>query len=267
MVIAHHGGAPEQAEVGLAFKIRGNRAVVDQQHPGTGPGGGPGGGPAAGAGAHDGHVGVGMAVLIALGIGCLGHPAEAGGLADEGLDQVPGALADKGLVIKPGRHEGFEQADHGAGVEAQRGPAVLALGHQTGLEFDPRGLRVGLGQLPAAQAHQGVGLLGPGRHDAARPVVLETAPDQPHTGAEQRRGQSIAGKTRVGPAVETETQRLAAVDGAKFGMAPGAAHEAASASRSRIRLLAVSRPTTIQRRQPWAWYQRSRCAPLGLSRR
>src|SRR5690606_6421529 len=74
--------------------------------------------------------------------------------------------------------------------------------------------RVGLGKRAAAQLHQRVGLLGAGRENAARAMVLEAASDQMQPVREQRRGERVAGIAVVARAVVGEGQRAPPVDAA-----------------------------------------------------
>src|SRR5687768_14340754 len=84
-----------------------------------------------------------------------------------------------------------------------------------------------LARRVAAHGHERVWLLGTGGDDAARPVVLERAPDEVHAVGEQRRGQRVAGEALTGRAVEAEPERTSPVDASAF-LRPERAHGALS---------------------------------------
>ena len=91
--------------------------------------------------------------------------------------------------------KGAKQIVERADIEAEAGPAVLAVGLEALVELDLRGAQVrGVARGIAPHRHQRVRLLGAGGQDAARPVVLERAPDEVHAVGEQRRGERVAGQ-------------------------------------------------------------------------
>ena len=113
----------------------------------------------------------------------------------------------------------------------------VALGARRGVDrprrqrdalFEERrgGARVRLATAVAREIEEGVGLLDPMSADAARPVGLEAAADDGDAGAEQRRGERVAGVAAIGAAVEGEGDRAGAVDRAAARQA--AAHRALS---------------------------------------
>ena len=139
--------------------------------------------------------------------------AEAGHGADRRLENLP-ARPEEGLVIEAGGHEAREDVEEreevafGArhGVDRPRGERDAL--------FEKRrsGARVRLAPAVARQVEEGVGLLDPMPADAARPMGLEAAADHGDAGAEQRRGERIAGVAAEDAAVESEGDRPGAVD-------------------------------------------------------
>ena len=88
-------------------------------------------------------------------------------------------------------------------------------------------------------------------------MVFETASDQPHAVGEQRGGQRVAGVALVRAAVESEIERLAAVDAAAERQPVSLfAHKSAGGSpilyAALISCVTLSRATLNQRRQPYA---------------
>ena len=157
---------------------------------------------------------MGVALVVAIWVGVERRFAEAGGATDHMLVN-PGPERGRpfeGLVVEAGREQGAQQAVQGHQVERERGPAVLACRDQPVLQLGHGRPAVGLGARPFAEPHERVRLLRTGREDAARAMVLEAAPDQPHAAREQRRGERIARVPLMVAAIEAEAERLAAVD-------------------------------------------------------
>ena len=89
---------------------------------------------------------------------------------------------------------------------------MLARRKQPGIERDLGRAPVRLGVGAGFELHQRRRLLGAGRDDAPRPMVLEAAPDETHAVCQQGRSQRIAGMALVFTAVEPESEQPAAVD-------------------------------------------------------
>ena len=176
-------------------------------------------------GADHQHVAVRVHVLVAIGIGLARRPPQPRRAADHALvDASPPALwPHEGLVVKACREKRAEQVVQRPEVEAHRWPAVLTRGAEALVQLDRRGPGVRLGEPAAPQLHERVGLLGAGREDAARAMVLEAAPDQMHAVREQRRGERVAGIAFVADAVVSEAQRAPPVDAAAARPADAAA--------------------------------------------
>ena len=168
--------------------------------------------------------------VVTVRIGRRRRLPESGGLADKMLIRHPQALRPhKGLVVKPGRGEPGGQTHRAHQVKVNAGPAADAVRHQSFVQFDLGGAQVGHRRGALAQLHNGIGFFGAVGDDAAGPAVFETAPDDTHAVGEQRRGQGIAPKALVGPAVKTETDGPGAIDAAPGGQSV-VRHQGAPAS-------------------------------------
>jgi hypothetical protein len=86
------------------------------------------------------------------------------------------------------------------------------VGGKAVIEFLRRGARIGLAPSAVAHFHQRARLLRASRHDAARAVVLERAGNQLDAVGHEGRGQRVAGIAGHRLAVESEAERLLAVD-------------------------------------------------------
>ncbi len=93
-----------------------------------------------------------MAPVIGVGIVFAGQGAQTRGAADQGLvEPLPkGRGPHESLVVEPGDQQRREQLVHRHQVEAEAGPAVLAVRRQALMEFYGGGPSVGLG--PGAPA-------------------------------------------------------------------------------------------------------------------
>jgi hypothetical protein len=184
------------------------------------------------AGADDEQVAMVMNDVVAVRIGRTRGIAHAGGAADEFLEEHPlaGAAAepDEGLVVEPRRQEPAEQIVHPANVEADIRPGVLAPRRQTLAQLDLGRLGVRLAPGAGADRDQGATFLRARRHDAARAVILEAAPQDALAVGHQGRGQGVARQSLHGAAIPGESQRPGAVDDAALAE-PVAAHSRASA--------------------------------------
>ena len=210
-------------------------SFIGQEHAGAALAGGARGREPGGAGADHEHVAMQMAVLVSVGIRRARGPTQPGRAADQTLvDRLPkGGRPHEGLVIEAGRQNRRQQRVERHDIKTQAGPAILARGDQAVVELDLGGERVRLQTRASAELDQGVGLVGAGGDDAARPVVLEAATQQAHAVREQRRGERVAGMALQGAAVEAKGQRLRAVDQAALPQAHGlSAHSAGGSRRS-----------------------------------
>ena len=143
-----------------------------------------------------------------------GGAAEPGGAADQRLVELlpQRRRPHEGLVVEAGLDERREPGIDGREVEGERGPAVLAPRLEAVIELDPGRARVRLAPRAGAKLDERVRLLGTGREHAARAVILEGAPDEPHAVGKKRRGKRIAGKAGHDAAVEGKAQRPRAID-------------------------------------------------------
>ena len=158
-------GEQRAAELGL---------IVEQDHARAGARGGERGGEARRSAADHRDVAMGVFERVVIGIGRVGRDAEAGRPADRRLIEArPGALRlHEGLVVEAGRHEIGEQADERKRVPFARRPGVLARRLQPLVELDLRRAQVRRdAALAGVERDDRVGLLGPERKNAARPVV------------------------------------------------------------------------------------------------
>lgn len=89
---------------------------------------------------------------------------------------------------------------------------VLAGRRQPREKLGRGGALVRLRPAAGAELDQRVRLFGARRHDAARTVILEAAPDQHLVVGEKRRGQRVAREAAHPLAVEGEVDGAAAVD-------------------------------------------------------
>ena len=158
------------------------------------------------------HVAMRVARRIVVRIGLVRRDAEAGRRADVRLvEALPGRLRPhEGLVVEAGRKQRRGDVVDRADVEGERRPAVLRLGGQPVIELLHRGADIRrLARRVALDRDQRVRLLGAGRQDAARPVILERAADEMHAIGEQRRGQRVARHAGIRLAVEGEARGCA----------------------------------------------------------
>ena len=179
--------------------------------------------------AHHDDLGMGIGLFVAVGVGMLGRPPEAGGAADHRLEQpLPRRpRVDEGLVVEPGREEPPQPVVDRADVAVKARPGVLPDRHHPRLERGGGGALVRLEPRAGAEAEERVRLFRARGERAARAVILEAAPHDQLAAAEQRRGERVAGKARAVAALEAERTRRAAVDQAaalrqaEGGMAAG----------------------------------------------
>ncbi len=219
------GEAPREPGVGrLAVDARhaaveqraaGLRPLVGEDHARAARGGRERRGEARGPGADDEHVAVRKALGVAVRVRLRRRAPEARRAADQRLvERRPGrARPHEGLVVEARRKERRQEVACAPDVEAKARPAVLGMRLEPVVELDlrrARGRRLARGV--AAHRHQRVRFLGACRDDAARPVVLERAPDEVHAVRKQRGGERVTGEALVVRAVEAEAERARAVD-------------------------------------------------------
>ena len=164
--------------------------------------------------ADDQEIAVGMAGLVALGVGVFGGAAQAAHAANElFVDAVPPrARPHERLVVEAGRKELGEQSRKGADVDAKARPAVLAFRDEP---FEELGLGRPHVRFPPgafAQRDQGVRLLDARAQDSSRAVVLEAPGDQMHPVREQGRRERIARVSGVAHPVEPKAQHAVALN-------------------------------------------------------
>ena len=236
VVVARHGGPVEPHHVGQGVELlrhvrrplqgrtpadrrstvekhsAGYRPVVGDRHPGAAARRGQRRLKPGRTRARDQHVAVVEALLVRAPVRPAGSGAESGHAAHEPPVEVPAAgRSHERLVVEPGREQPREPVGDRARVEADARPAVDAARAQTLPEREGRRPGVGL-VVFAVELHDGVGLLGPGRDDPARAVVLEAAADQAHPVGRQGGGEGVAGMALVLPAVEPEAEPAGTVD-------------------------------------------------------
>ena len=121
------------------------------------------------------------------------------------IDLLPeGPGPHEGLVVETRSEEGRGKIVHRKQIELQRWPPVLAVRLQPVEDLLHGGAQVRLLPRAAAHGHQRVGLLAARRQDAARAVILEGPPHQPHAVGQQGRGQRVALEPLVPRPVEGE---------------------------------------------------------------
>ena len=209
-------------------------------------------------GTHDQQIAVQILAMVVLRITFAWGLAQAREPAHCPLVPVP-ARPHHRLVVERGREQRLEKAEHSEEIETHRGPGVLAAGTQPRIERLQRGAHVGFGPRPFLQLHECVGLFLARRHQAARTVQLEAAPQNTHTVREQRRGERIARIAAIGLAVEEKTDGRGGVDTRAWQTVSGFAHARASGNAgtgsvmpytARMRCETVSRATLNHWRQP-----------------
>ena len=163
-----------------------------------------------------------MAHLIAVGIALVHGAAQPGGAANERLVPHPRTTqrAHEGLVVEPRAEERREQPKGGAQVEIDRGPAVLAAGRESVNEVDDRAGNVRRRAAAAPEREQPVWFLDARREEAARPVVLEAAPDERDAVGQQRRSQRVAREPAIIAPFDREAQLAVAIDAPARGQSP-----------------------------------------------
>ncbi len=191
--------------------------LLDQQHLRPRLARGAGGGQSGDAPADHQDVAMGVSVLVDVRIALGRRLAEARRAADHRfVDVFPGCAGkQERLVVEPGREKRRQRGHlrvHGPDVEIEAGPVVLRARGQVVVEFGRGGALVRLEARARADTHQRIRLLRPARHDAARAVVFEAAPDQHLVIGQKGGGQGVALIARQRLVVEGERDRLGAVD-------------------------------------------------------
>ncbi len=122
------------------------------------------------------------------------------------------------------------------------------------MELDGGRLRVRLPPRARPELDEGVRLFRAGGQDAARPVILERAADEPDAVRQKGGGERVARVTLQAAPVELEPDRAGAVDEAARGKAMALRHQAVSIAKTTeaMACVRVLRVTWSQRRQPAA---------------
>ena len=201
--------------------------LIGENHPRTAACSRQRGGQARRASADHQYVAVLVHVVVAVRVHGGRRAAKTGGLADVFLVGQPEVLrVHKGFVVEPRRHHlaaDLAENAHQVGVDAR--PAVGAAGDQAGIQRLLGGAHVGdLRRFGAADLQHRVRLFRARRNNAARPRVLEAAPDDIHAIGQQGSGQGVTGKALIALPVEAECQRLAAINAAAAGKTIDLAH-------------------------------------------
>src|SRR5580704_10503774 len=147
--------------------------LVAQNDTRAGRGGRQCGGETGGAGADHEHIAEGVRLLIDVGIGLVARAAEAGRTAYRGLVELlpERRRPHEGLVVEAGDEDRREERAHGADVERERWPAILAARLKTVEELGGGGPRIRLAPRATAQLHECVGFFGPRGENAAWAVI------------------------------------------------------------------------------------------------
>src|SRR5215472_195846 len=209
-----------------------------------------------------------------IGIGMNRRGSQTRHAADRGLEQPP-ARPLEGLVIEPCRQERGESTVQRADIEADARPAIDAPGAESLNQWNERRAHIRRAARACAGIDDGVRLLHSATEDSARTVELEAAAEESHVVREQRRGQRVAMEPAVSTSVEGEAERARTIDPGAGGcfetMAhatpPNAGGGSSMAYTANTSCVTVWRAMLNQQPQPKAWRQRSRCTPLGLSRK
>ncbi len=180
-----------------------------------------------------------IALVVLVLVGLARQRPEPGRTPDERLVHLlpehPGP--HEGLVVEARPQEWRGQIVDAQQVEVEAGPAVLAGGLQPAVKLLYRRAHIRLRARAMTDRHQRIGLLRPGRPDAARPVVLERTPHQPDLVRQQGRGQRVAGQALQPLPVESEGYRSAAVDEPPSGNPHAPAPFTSPARRTRVDLV------------------------------
>ncbi len=163
----------------------------------------------------DQHVAVRVSMRIAIGVWQWRRAAESRRRADQRLVETrpAGARPHESLVVEAGRKQRRQEIVEAAHVEVEARPAVLGFRAEAVVQLDLGGAEIRRrARGIAAHGDECARLLGAGRQDAARPVVLERPPDQVDAVGEQRGSERVALQALECPAVEGELQRVRAVD-------------------------------------------------------
>ena len=200
--------------------------AVGEDHPGAAATGGQRRGEPGRSAADHEHVAVGVALVVARGIGQRRRPAEPGHVAQHRFPQrrPQRARVDEGLVVEAGRDERAEPAGKRAEIEGKARPGMLARRAEPVIELDLGGAAVGFAGGAGFELDERRGFLRPGRENPAPAVILEAARHQPDAVGEQRRCQRIARMALIDAPVKPEVEKPAAVDRAADGQAEGLGH-------------------------------------------
>src|SRR4029077_2294946 len=185
----------------------------------------------------------------------------------------------EGLVVEASRQQWRERPRQGAEVKAQARPAVHALRAEPLLERQERGAHIRRAPRTAADIDERARFLQSERPEAAGRVELEAAADESHTVGQQGGSEGVAPEAAHAAPVESERNAARAIDPrARRGRQTRTAHEAAYAAPERggasvmpytasTSCVTVWRAMLNQAPHPKECRQRSKCTPLGLSRK
>ena len=114
----------------------------------------------------------------AIGISLRWGVAQTGCTADKVFVDHPAlGRAEEGFVVKTSRQESRDEAEDGTNVERKARPTVLTFRDKPVINKDISRTGVGFGASTFADSDKRVGFLDARRHDPARAVIFETAPD------------------------------------------------------------------------------------------
>ena len=158
----------------------------------------------------------GFLIVVRIGRGAC-SPQSSGAADDRLVELLPERGGPhEGLVVEPRREQRRDQIVDRQQIMTQRRETVLALGFQPVEQLGDGHPAVRLTLRPTAQSGERVRLLTACGEDAARAVIFERTPNQPHAIGQQGRGQRVTSQTGIVLPVEAEAQRLRPVDEPAF---------------------------------------------------
>ena len=209
---------------------------------------------------HAGAPVLGVGAVLAAAV--LVHLAEAGGVAQELLDERPeGARPVPDAVVEADRRErAADLVRHRHQVEVERAANVLRDDDRA--LADGHGARAHVGDT--VHGHHAVRAVARAAEQAARPVVLEAAREDPLPRGVERRAERVTRESADALSLKEEGDFVAAVD-------PLAGRRGSSlmraASTFRTSFVRVSRSARNQAPQPWRCVHHSRWTPATLRRK
>jgi hypothetical protein len=227
-------------------RAAGGVAVIDHHDRAAGGARGKGRAQARRAGADDEHIDAAMNLIRPRLRRRLAEAPEPRHGADLWLEHMP-VRPQEGLVVEARRQEFRETVDEGEAIGLRGRRSIDTAGDETIHEGDGRRLGIGLRPVTDGEVDQRVRLFHARSVDAARTVILEASTDDPHAVRQQRGGERVAGKSRIGPPVEGEAQAARAIDLAPAAVKPRRArHREASPWPSSRKLRATSWLTALR---------------------